>query len=98
MTDAITFEVREIDAWLEPDNTWSENTSYKLGVFTTRAVDCKKALTNYLRNRHGIRFFLNRTLMFDYGDMIEIVDRKTQMPIIRAIMIYNSATGKKYSR
>ena len=87
MAEAITFEVRQVDAWLEPDGEWTEMQSYKLGTFTTRAKDCKKALTDYLRKTHGIRFINNRTLMNDYGDMIEIIDRKTKMPYIFAVRV-----------
>lgn len=88
MAEPITFEVRQVDAWLEPDGGWTEMNSFKLGVFTTRAENCKRALTAYLRNSHGIRFINNNTLIYDLGDYIEIVNRKTKMPLICAVRIY----------
>lgn len=77
------FDVREIDAWSDPEGGWTWNSSYHIGTMET-AGDARRALTNYL-GKHGISFKLNRTLIQDDGDVIEIVDRKTKEPLYAAI-------------
>ena len=82
------FEIREIDAWMDCDG-WTWNSSYHIGEFTTNAKNEKRAFTNALARIAGIRFKLNRTIIYDDGDIIEIQDRKTHEPLFAAIPIYS---------
>ena len=80
------FEIRELDCVLY-DDMWSENTSYHIGEFKS---DCygdglKRSFTRALRERFGIRFKLNRTLIVDDGEFLSVIDRKTKEPLFVAI-------------
>lgn len=77
------YEVREIDAYLY-DDSWTYNTSYPLGTFTT-AGDPARALRRYLKQHHGVTFYKGRTVTEYDGDVYEIVDRKTREPLFAAI-------------
>ena len=81
-----TFEVRQIDAWPDIDNTWTWNMSYLVGYFSTSAKDEKRAFTRFLK-KHGITFKKNRTIIDSQngGDILEIQDRKTKEPLFAAI-------------
>ena len=81
------YEVREIDAWNSPEG-WTWNTSYYLGTMVTSAANVSKALSNYLKRRHGITFKANRTRTQDDGNVIEIIDRKTGEPLFAAIPMF----------
>ena len=83
MREKYSYDVREIDAWIDPDGGWSWNSSFHIGTMET-AGDARRALTNYLR-KHGISFKLNRTIIYDDGSVIEIQDRKTKEPLYAAI-------------
>ena len=78
------FDVREIDAWNDPECGWIWNSSFHIGTMETAAKDEKRALVNYLKKR-GISFKLNRTIIYDDGFVIEIQDRKTKEPLFAAI-------------
>lgn len=88
MEKAIKFEVREIDAWMDEEG-WYYNQTFHMGEFQTKAKNEKRAFMDYLRNKHGIHFKLNRTLIVDDGEVMEVIDRKTKEPIICAIPSYN---------
>ena len=81
-----TFEVRQIDAWPDIDNTWTWNMSYLVGYFTTSAKDEKRAFTRFLK-KNGIVFFKGKTIIDvqDGGSILEIQDRKTKEPLFAAI-------------
>lgn len=78
------FEVRGIDAWLY-DDEWVWDTSYFYGYFTTKGKNQAQAFTQYLARHHGIRFRKGRTRIEDDGDIITILDRRTQEPLFAAI-------------
>ena len=79
-----SYDVREIDAWSDPESGWTWNTSYHIGTMETAAEDVRLALTAYLKRR-GIVFKLNRTIIYDDGSVIEIQDRKTKEPLYAAV-------------
>ena len=81
------YEVREIDALHDGEN-WTWNTSYYLGTMTTSAENIGKAMSSYLKRRHGITFKTNRTRTQDDGNVIEIIDRKTGEPLFAAIPMF----------
>ena len=84
MKKKYSYDVREIDAWSDPESGWIWNTSYHIGTMETAAEDVRRALTAYLK-KHGIVFKLNRTIIYDDGSVIEIQDRKTKEPLYAAI-------------
>lgn len=79
-----SYDVREIDAWSDPESGWTWNASFHIGTMETAAEDVRRALTAYLKRR-GIVFKLNRTIIYDDGSVIEIQDRKTKEPIYAAV-------------
>ena len=81
-----TFEVRQVEAWTDPDSGWYWNNSYYIGAFTTSAKDEKRAFTRFLKN-NGIVFFKGKTIIDvqDGGFILEIQDRKTKEPLFAAI-------------
>lgn len=83
--DPITYEIRQIDAWMY-DDCWTVNTSYRLGTFTTAARDHARAFRRALA-RMGIRFYRSRTITEFDGEVYEIVDRRTREPLFAAIPI-----------
>lgn len=86
MREKYKYDVREIDAWTDPDGVWSWNSSYHIGTMET-AGDPRRALSAYLKKR-GICFKLNRTIIYDDGSVIEIQDRKTKEPLYAAIPLF----------
>ena len=80
-----TFEVRQIDAYMY-DDSWTWNTSYIIGYFSTSAKDEKRAFTRFLK-KNGIVFFKGKTIIDvqDGGSILEIQDRKTKEPLFAAI-------------
>lgn len=80
-----SFEVREIDAWADPDGGWTYNTTYSLGSFCTYSDDIPRALRRYLKQHHGITFYKGRTVTEYDGDIYEICDRATHEPLFAAI-------------
>lgn len=77
------YEVREIDAWMY-DDSWTWNTSYLVGTFTTAAQDTARAFRHYLKTQ-GVTFNRGTTRTEYDGDVYEIVDRKTGEPLYAAI-------------
>ena len=80
-----SFEVREIDAWADPDGGWTYNATYRIGSFCTYSDDIPRALRRYLKQYHGITFYRGRTVTEYDGDVYEIVDRATREPLFAAI-------------
>jgi hypothetical protein len=76
------YEIREIDAWMY-DDSWTYNTSYRLGSFTTTG-DPARAFRRALK-RLGVTFYKGKTVTEYDGDVYEIVDRKTREPLFAAI-------------
>jgi len=79
---AHTYEIRQVDAWMY-DDSWTYNTSYHLGTFTT-AGDPARAFRRALA-KLGITFYRGRTATEYDGDVFEIVDRATREPLFCAI-------------
>ena len=85
-TRIVIFEVRQVDAWASPDG-WEYNTVYNLGMFATKAKNERKAITGYLRRKHGIIFKKNKTRFEFDGDNYTIVERATGCPLFDAILV-----------
>lgn len=86
-----SYEVKQIDAWMGPDNEWYWNDVYNLGILTTTAdteQGLKKAFRMFLRNHAGI--LLNSCgIRYDYdGDILEIHDRFTDEPLLAMIPLF----------
>lgn len=79
------FEIRGIDAFNYGADGWTWNTSYHVGDMETSAKNKKRAFTRWLKNRKGITFKPNRTLIEYDGDVYTIIDRKTKEPLFAAI-------------
>jgi hypothetical protein len=79
---AYTYEIREIDAWMY-DDSWTWNTSYRLGSFTTTG-DPARAFRRAIK-RLGVTLYKGKTVTEYDGDVYEIVDRKTRQPLFAAI-------------
>ena len=80
---AITFEIREVDAYMYEDE-WTYNTTYRLGSFTTAAQNERRAFYRALA-RMGIRFYRGKVRAEYDGDICEIIDRRDGMPLFAAI-------------
>ena len=80
------FEIRQIEAWSDPDGLWTWNNSYIIGYMKTSAKDEKRAFTRYLK-KQGIVFFKGKTIIDSQNgcDILEIQDRKTKEPLFAAI-------------
>ena len=86
------YEVREIDGLAEYDDpddpdeppSWTWNTSYLVGTFSTAAQDTARAFRHYLKTQ-GVTFRRGITRTEFDGDVYEIVDRKTGAPRYAAI-------------
>jgi hypothetical protein len=83
------FEIRQLDAWGNKEDGYDINTSYFMGTMVTSAKNDKAAFTSYLKNKHGIIFKKNRTLIEYEGDCYTIIDRKTKEPLFIAIPDWN---------
>lgn len=77
------YEIRQIDA-LHDGEGWYWNTSYKLGEYTAIGDDHKRS---FLRALHRLGIMCKRgacRVEFD-GDVYELVEQKTGMPMFAAI-------------
>lgn len=79
-----SYDVRQIDAWSDPETGWTWNSSFHIGTMRT-AADPRRALPAYLRRHYGLTFKRNRTRIEYDGDIYEIQDRKTKEPLYAAI-------------
>ncbi len=85
------YEVKQIDAWMGPDNEWYWNDVYNLGILTTAAgtkQGLKKALIMFLIN-HARILVNSRKIRCDYdGDILEIHNRITDEPLFAMIPLF----------
>ena len=83
------YEVKQIDAWRDPDG-WYWNDVYHLGILNTAAgtkQGLKKALIMFLNNA-GI-LLNSRKISFYYdGDVLEIHERFTGEPLFAMIPLF----------
>jgi len=77
------YEVRQVDAYLY-DDSWTYNTTYRIGTFSTFAEDIPRAIRYYLKSQ-GIALQPHATRTEYDGDVYEIVDSKTGEPLFAAI-------------
>lgn len=78
------YEIRQIDAWREEDGSWTWNTSYSLGCYEAIGADHKRS---FLRALHRLGIMCKRgacRVDFD-GDVYELVERTSGMPMFAAI-------------
>jgi hypothetical protein len=77
------YEIRKIEAWADIEG-WSWNTSYHIGNFSTRAENHKCAFLNAL---HNLGIVCKRGACYvDFdGDIYELRERKSDMPLFAAI-------------
>ena len=78
------YEIRQIEAWSDIDSLWTWNESYHIGNFSTCAENHKRAFLNALHNL-GIVCKRGKCKVCDYGDIMELQDRKTDEPLFAAI-------------
>lgn len=83
----LRFEIRQVDAYEDEDSCWCWNESIHLSDFT--AADTTNIPRKFIRElkKLGITFKSGRTLVYDDGDLLEIVDRKTKQPFFAALML-----------
>ena len=77
------FEIRQIDAWHDGE-AWTYNESFRIGEFSTRAENVKRAFCRALHGL-GVVFRRGRVVVVDDGDCLEIQDRKSEKPLFAAI-------------
>lgn len=81
------FEIRQVDSYREENDSWTWNTSYRLSDFSV--ADTTNIPRKFIRElkKLGITFKPGRTLIYDHGDLLEVVDRKTKQPLFAALML-----------
>lgn len=81
------FEIRQVDSNREENDSWTWNTSYRLSDFTV--ADTTNIPRKFIRElkKLVITFKPGRTLIYDHGDLLEVVDRKTKEPLFAALMM-----------
>ena len=77
------FEIRQIDAWFY-DDCWNYNETFRIGEFTTKAENVKRAFCRALHGL-GVVFYRGRAVVVDEGDLLEIQNRKSGEPLFVAI-------------
>lgn len=83
------FELRAIDAWGEPDGGWTWNNSY---VLADDLIFCETELTprKILKALRDWRFLSpdskGRVRVVDEGELIEIQEKNTGMPILALLL------------
>lgn len=77
------YEVHQISAMMQEDESWYYNETWKMFEYTTTAADRARAFRRALA-RFGISFIKGRTRTESDGDVLEIVDRKTGEPLFCA--------------
>lgn len=78
------YEVHQVDALMQDDESWYYNETWKMFEYTTAAADRAKAFRNALA-RFGVSFIKGRTRTEYDGDVFEIVDAKTGEPLFCAV-------------
>lgn len=83
----LRFEIRQVDAYEDEESCWCWNESIRLSDFTV--VSTTNIPRKFVRELHklGVYFVPNRILVYDDGDLLEIVDRKTKQPLFGALML-----------
>ena len=79
------YEIRQIDAWFDVE-AWTYNESFRIGEFSTKAKNPKRAFCNAL-HKLGIVFNRGRAVVVDDGELMEVQDRKSGEPLFVAIPI-----------
>ena len=79
------YEIRQIDAWFD-NEAWTYNESFRIGEFSTKAENVKRAFLRALHNL-GIVFNRGRVVIVDDGDILEAQTRKSGEPLFVAIPI-----------
>ena len=77
------FEIRQIDAWCDGE-AWTYNESFRIGEFSTRAENVKRAFYRALHGL-GVVFYRVRVIVVDDGELLEIQDRKSGEPLFVAV-------------
>ena len=83
MKSKTEYEIRQIDA-IREDDGWMWNTSYSLGCYEAIGADHKRS---FLRALHRLGIVCKRgACRVEYdGDVYELVERSTGMPMFAAI-------------
>ena len=81
------YEIREIDAWADPESGWTWNTSYLVGKIAT-AGDPKRAMMREIRKRYGVTCKRGMCRIEYQGDIYELQNRKTGEPYYAAIPMF----------
>lgn len=86
-TSILRFEIRQVDAYEDKESCWCWNESIHLSDFTVASTT--NIPRKFVREFHklGVHFAPNRILVYDDGDLLEIVDRKTKQPLFAALML-----------
>lgn len=84
MIQKMSFDVRGISAWRDFEGSWTWNSSYHVGTFTTSAKDERRAFRSWLAAR-GIRFTAHKTECIDDGEILTICARSDGEPLYAAI-------------
>lgn len=81
------YELGYVDAYEDEESCWCWNESIRLSDFTV--VSTTNIPRKFVRELHklGVYFVPNRILVYDDGDLLEIVDRKTKQPLFAALML-----------
>ena len=77
------YEIRQVDAMNDGEG-WYYNETFKIGEFKTSAADHKTAFSKALR-KIGIVCKRGKCRIDFDGDIYEVVERKTNMPLFAAI-------------
>ncbi len=79
------FEIRQVEAWNDPEGGWVWNDSYRLGEFSV--LDGANEKRAFLKALHklGIKLARGAYVVVCDNDIYEVQDRKTGEPILAAI-------------
>lgn len=81
------YEIRQIDAWRDIENSWTYNETWHVTNFVTRAEDHSRAFLNAL-HKSGIVCKRGACVVYDDGEILELQSRKTHEPYFVAIPQY----------
>lgn len=82
----IKYEIRQIDAWIDCDGSWYENTSYYIGEYKTKVDNARAFLTAL--HKYGISCKRGYCRVVFDGDLYILEERKTNCPLFFAIPLY----------
>lgn len=87
MKEKFKYEIRQVDAWTDPDGGWTYNETWRLGEMETTG-DPRRAFPRWLAKK-GIVFKHARTrIETPDGSLYEILDRKTLEPLFCAVPMF----------